>query len=621
VFRFLVALIPAAMLAQPLAGTRPLEESGDFALKMIEGIHQYLNLVPARSGSAGQALGIAEPRVNPVTMELVGTTTRPALIHQAPGYRVEAVRWQAVEGLYGEGLLLQPDGPPKARVIALTGQLTPTLLARAAAGDQIVVPLRVDPPASLAAIPKFKVSPREFIYRMAFPLGRHPVGMDLQRILAVVDWFDSQDRVPIRIAADMPAEVEMAGIAASLDTRIEIGLRFYAGPVHVPAVRDRKVEDNVWNWTPPTRATLHWTEPAQPDATRFPTVRIPPDLPFRGYLRNTVDYLQKLVRRSPAERGKFWASADRSSAAAWRRSTQTYRDYFWNEVIGRLPDPSARANPRSRLLYETDNLRGYEVMLDVHHMVFAYGILLVPKNIREGERRPVVVCQHGLEGRPRDVADPAHANPTYNQFAVKLAELGYVTFSPQNPYTGGDRFRQIQLKANPRKLSIFSFVLSQHQRILEWLGEQPFADRDRIGFYGLSYGGYTAMRVPALLDGYALSICSGNFNEWVWKTATLDAPFTYPFHPDYEIVEWNFANTFNYSELASLIFPRPFFVERGHNDGVAYDEWVAYEYAKVRRFYDQMGFGDRTGIEYFSGGHVIHGKGSFEFLKRHLPLP
>ena len=38
--------------------------------------------------------------------------------------------------------------------------------------------------------------------------------------------------------------------------------------------------------------------------------------------------------------------------------------------------------------------------------VFAYGILLVPKGIEQGERRPVVVCQHGLEGRARDVADP-----------------------------------------------------------------------------------------------------------------------------------------------------------------------------------------------------------------------
>ena len=34
-----------------------------------------------------------------------------------------------------------------------------------------------------------------------------------------------------------------------------------------------------------------------------------------------------------------------------------------------------------------------------------------------------------------------------------------------------------------------------------------------------------------------------------------------------------------------LIAPRPFMVERGHDDGVGIDEMVAYEYAKVRYLY------------------------------------
>ena len=62
-------------------------------------------------------------------------------------------------------------------------------------------------------------------------------------------------------------------------------------------------------------------------------------------------------------------------------------------------------------------------------------------------------------------------------------------------------------------------------------------------------------------------------------------------------------------------------VERGHWDGVAPDEWVAYEYAKVRRLCDTLGFGDRTDIEFFDGLHEINGKGSFEFLHKHLKWP
>jgi hypothetical protein len=104
----------------------------------------------------------------------------------------------------------------------------------------------------------------------------------------------------------------------------------------------------------------------------------------------------------------------------------------------------------------------------------------------------------------------------------------------------------------------------------------------------------------------------------VWKVASLDAPFVYPLTQEYDIPEFNLAHLANYAELASLIFPRPFMVERGHRDGVGWDEWVAFEYAKVFRFYSQMGLRDRTAIEYFDGPHEIHGVGTYEFLRKHL---
>lgn len=128
------------------------------------------------------------------------------------------------------------------------------------------------------------------------------------------------------------------------------------------------------------------------------------------------------------------------------------------------------------------------------------------------------------------------------------------------------------------------------------------------------------MRVPALVEGYALSICSGDFNEWIRKVASTDydAYNSYPFTKEYEIPEWNLGHTYSYAEMAALIAPRPFMVERGHYDGTGTDEWVAYEFAKVRRHYDFIGVPEAVGIEYFNGGHTINGEGTFEFLDRHL---
>jgi dienelactone hydrolase len=339
--------------------------------------------------------------------------------------------------------------------------------------------------------------------------------------------------------------------------------------------------------------------------------------------RQIEDDTQKLLVESPYVRQEFWKQADRASRSVekWVESTREYRRRFYDEVIGRFDLEKLPANPRSRRIYDEPAFTGWEVVLDVFPDVFAHGILLLPKGIRDGERRPAVVCQHGLEGRPTDVADPKLDHPAYHRYAVRLAERGFVTFAPQNLYIFGDRFRSLQRKANPLGKTLFSIIVPQHECITEWLASLPWVDPERIGFYGLSYGGKTAMRVPPLVDRYCLSICSADFNEWIWKNASTRSPYSYVSTGEYEIFEFNLGMTFNYAEMAGLIAPRPFMVERGHRDGVAPDETVSYEFAKVRLLYADLRIPERAEIEYFDGPHTIHGVGTFDFLHRHLRWP
>ena len=336
-----------------------------------------------------------------------------------------------------------------------------------------------------------------------------------------------------------------------------------------------------------------------------------------------LQHTQHLMHEAEFRRVDFWSQADASHVDQWQQSSEWYREYLWDEVIGRSPEATVPVNPRTRLVYDTLAFRGYEVVLDVYPDVFAYGTLLVPKGITDSEERPVVVCQHGLEGRPQDAADPDVDHDAYHQFACKLAERGFITYAPQNPYIGEDAFRVLVRKGHPIKQSLYSVIVRQHERTLEWLASLPFVDASRIAFYGLSYGGKTAMRIPAILPQYCLSICSADYNEWIWKNVSARHGYSYLITGEYDMYEFDIGNTFNYAELSWLICPRPFMVERGHHDGVAPDEWVAYEYAKSRRHYDLLGIGDRTEMEVFTGPHTIHGVGTFEFLHRHLdwPLP
>jgi dienelactone hydrolase len=758
----LACLLLAPLAAQStLPGTAPLTLQGDLAAQMVDSINDY----PVRESATTRAgrsrfwhrdfssadaysrsiepnrqhlariLGAVDPPLDVKALEFVSSTAGPELVGRGRGYRIQAVRWPVWEGVFGEGLLLQPDGAPVARVVALPdADWTPEMLAGlspglgaesqfarrlAESGCQVLIPTVIDRHDTWSGIPGIKMTNqphREWIYRMAFETGRHIIGYEVQKVRAAVGWFEHENAasaVPIVVAGYGEGGL-LALYSAALDTRIDAALvsgyfqpreQVWKEPIYrdlwglLREFGDAEIADmiapralvveasatpqvsgppqatkerngatpNGTLSTPPladvrgeveraravydqlhVTAKLHMVasgagsgppgsekalaavfaaagvhaKPASPASAPERLRATDPDERMHRQFDELVSYTQRVIRQSPRRREEFWAKADASSPEKWKSSTKSYRDAIWSEVIGRMPDPSAPANPRTRLIYDQPKFRGYEVMLDVWPGIYAYGILLIPKDIKPGERRPVVVCQHGLEGRPSETAEPGSDSHYYHRFAARLAEEGFVTYAPQNPYIGEDRFRIIQRKGHPLQLSLFSFILGQHQRTLEWLGQQPFVDRDRIGFYGLSYGGKTAVRVPPLLDGYALSICSADFNEWVWKTTSADSSYSYMLTREYDMLEFNFANVVNYSDLANLMAPRPFMVERGHGDGVAPDEWVAYEYAKVRRFYDtKMHMPDRTAIEFFDGPHTIHGEGTFEFLRKHLHWP
>ena len=345
--------------------------------------------------------------------------------------------------------------------------------------------------------------------------------------------------------------------------------------------------------------------------------------------------MQWLVRDSDKERNRFflykvmpefgertWSTKPYHpyySPNGFIEAANKYRKIFNEEILGKFDDPLLAPNPHTRKIYDKERWTGYEVVLDVYPDLFASGILLIPKDIKPGERRPVVVCQHGRNDIPQKLVEGN--NTTYNDVAAKLADQGFIVYVPQNPYRGEDRYRWLHRKANTVGKTLFSFIISQHDQSLQWLRTLPFVDGKRIAFYGLSYGGETAMRVPAVLEGYCLSICSGDFGDWTRKVTDTHYQGSFMNSLEWEMPYFNMGSTFSYAEMAYLIFPRPFMVERGHHDLVQPDEWVAYEYGKVRYFFDQFNLGDKTEIEFFNGGHSMRSDGTFKFLHKHLNWP
>jgi len=328
-------------------------------------------------------------------------------------------------------------------------------------------------------------------------------------------------------------------------------------------------------------------------------------------------YQQRILESVAIERKYIWDKLNATNFDEYPETVEGIREMFQDEVIGDWDKVLSDPRPRTRLIYEEPKWVGYEVVLDVFDEVFAYGVLLLPRDGKPLVNRPCVVFQHGLEGRPQDTIAGNHE--AYHDVSVQLVKQGYVVFAPQNLYLFHDRFRTLQRKSNPLGKTLFSLIVPQHRQVVRWLGSRPEVDPKRIAFYGLSYGGKSAMRIPALVPEYCLSICSADFNDWVWKNASTTSPYSYVWTNEYEIFEFGLGRSFNYSEMAALIAPRPFMVERGHHDGVASDERVASEYAKVKRLYTTiLQRPDDCQIEWFDGPHTINGKGTFDFLKKHL---
>ncbi len=758
----MVSSFAAPAEIQTLPGTTPLTWTEELSSKMMDGAHRYVGRkieeslrtrhkhwsrdpssreayeksVEANRQRFMEKIGAVDPR-SPITMERFADDADSEVVAETATYRVYAARWPVLDGVNGEGLLLEPKRPPVAHVVALPdADQTPEQVAGLASGLErdsqfarrlaesgclVVIPTLIDrvirwPDSADGKLrTAHTITHREWIYRQAFHMGRHVIGFEVQKVLAAVDWFQKKSpAVPIGVAGYGEGGL-IAFYAAAADPRVHAAL--VSGYFNTrQQVWSEPIYRNVWGlleeFGDAELATLIAPRGLVVEFSAFPAVKgqkgdittpefkavsaefdrvgtlIPSGFQPRELVRGQGDALvgpgsapalqaflkqlhagssvhasgsapvdtrksfdpvarqdrqieelekrvQAMVENSDHVRAEFWFDkylplfetepwsmslryppldpAPFIKGAAW------YRDYCWNEVIGKLTEPMLPPNPRTRQVYDNSKWVGYEVVMDVWDDLFAWGILLVPKDIKPGERRSVVVCQHGRSGVPKQTIEEGGSGEAYyRNFAAKLADRGFVTFAPHALYRGEDRYRYLSRKGNGIKASLFSFIVAQHDQMLRWLQTLPFVNPERIAFYGLSYGGEAAVRVPSLLENYCLSICSGDYNSWTRKVAATDFPNGFMSSVEWEMPYFNMGNTFDYAELAALIFPRPFMVERGSHDGVSRDRYVAYEYATIRWLYEQYGLVDQTEIEINNGGHTIYGEGTYKFLERHL---
>ncbi len=333
------------------------------------------------------------------------------------------------------------------------------------------------------------------------------------------------------------------------------------------------------------------------------------------HFESLVGAIRREVEASESVRHKKWAletpgGAD-AKAAALRAELL--------RMMGKTTEPRVPLNPRTRLIRVTEKYLGFDVMLDVIDGVEAYGQLLVPRE--PGRRLPAVVAQHGLGGKPKDITllgpKPEKA---YNGFGEKLAREGYVVFAPYvtHPIPQAQLINPLVRMAGAVGRMRVSPEVTKLNAIVDFLQSLAFVDPQRIGYYGLSYGGYSAIWMGPMEPRLKAVVVSGHFNDWRYKITNDELTTSYLQHPDEDFSNWDTLHRFTHVELIAAAYPRAVCVEFADRDATTTPEWHQRAWSEVERIARAWGVPERFVRDHFDGVHEVQAIGGADFLDRWL---
>jgi dienelactone hydrolase len=290
----------------------------------------------------------------------------------------------------------------------------------------------------------------------------------------------------------------------------------------------------------------------------------------------------------------------------------------YRRLVGHVPTAGTPLRPRTRLALSTARYKLYHVLLDVTGGVELYGHLLVPAGLRG--RAAAVIAQHGLSGTPQLISGLGQRRDTpYHEFGRRLAERGYVVFAPlilhHHPVK---QVNDQVVLAEAAGMMRVAMVAAKTRRVVDFLQGLPFVAPDRIGYYGLSYGGYSGLWVGPLEPRLKAIVVSGHFNDWRTKITTDTTGTSYLLHPDEDFYNWDTLHRFTHPELIAMTLPRAVCIEHGLRDGITTPQWTAYAWKQLLAICKHANMADRVELVQFDGVHEVRAVETFEFLDRFI---
>jgi dienelactone hydrolase len=277
---------------------------------------------------------------------------------------------------------------------------------------------------------------------------------------------------------------------------------------------------------------------------------------------------------------------------------------------------------------ELDDHTRHALLLKAHGVASLPVYLLVPKGLLKGAEAPGILCVHGhgkygndpIVGR-RDLPGVAEDIDKMNyDYGRQFVRCGYVVVAPCMVPFGRRVDRKAYGGKDPcavtfvRMQALGKLSITENLRDLRWalsfLQANNSVDPERLGCAGLSYGGRMTMMATAIDRRIKVASVSGALN-------LLQERMTLRHSCGSQMIP-SLLNFGDYSEIGSLIAPRPCVWETGSKDGLIVPKWDEIFRDRLRRAYTAAGVEKNLHFDRFEGGHKWSGRIAFPLFDKIL---
>jgi dienelactone hydrolase len=387
--------------------------------------------------------------------------------------------------------------------------------------------------------------------------------------------------------------------------------------------------------------------------TRFHDIEQPESAPLvpaadmaivDAYRKRVYESYEQFFRQRLAEldrdREKLWRR-DYSSVEAYERSVEPMRQRlaamlgWWIEPQNR--PPLKTRDEQTEILFKEKDFIAYRVSFEVLPGLESYAVELAPCSPGP---HPGLLAQHGYGGCPESVCGftpQANAKDySYRSLGIRAVRRGYHVIAVHHPSGYGTeaetvgslpRFQNYGRAYGKNRLhrlaflaggTLFGLDMMVSSRGVDLLFSRAGVDRNRVGMYGLSQGGLSALYLPALDKRIKASVCAAYFNSRLLKLIGPHRATCYLDSPEEDKFFAEVVRCFADADLASLICPRSFAVEAGERDTSVDFEKSRDEFPLAAEHYRKLGVEKRIEFIAHNQGHVSATTRAFQFLQEQL---